>query len=633
MPLRSVEAATRDDAIAAAREQFGPSARVVGVRRVRSGGVLGFFATERYVAEVAPDVADRPAVPAVDLGRRATDDAPGGLLLTAGLGGPGRVPARPRPPRNGAAAWAAEAVRVDRAVGPGRGVRVRPSPPPRGPPLRRGRPRPASPRPPGKRTGGRRAGQRARRRSWPPGQAEPDPDHAAAPASRSCGAARVARPRRARRDERAGAPSRRPDAPSPVHRRARADGGRGPRRPAGGRGSRRPGAAAPAPPRSLGRSGPRELQSHRCRRLRRARRRKRWEIRSSRRSIEHDADGGGAHLGGRARGRRAAGLLARGGDRRGAALRPGPGPLRRGARRDPAQGARRGVAADGADRARRRACRRVVLEAVRSTLAARRSSVRGRRPRHGPESPSPSVAIAAGAAVAEVVAVEPVVEEHRRCRVRAGVETPCTRLRSTRPPRRAACRRAAPPVRVERLHPTPRPRGAVCRHPMFEVPVFETRPVDAGRHLRRSRREPAPRGSRSAAVDVGPAVDVGDALGEPAARSACATPIWAEVAASDARPRRSTPSLFEEPAEARCPARPPRPSSRARRASDDGRRGARRGVRRRGGRGVAAEELRVAETVVEESVVEESVVEEPVESRRRGARRRSWPAPPATRRR
>ena len=54
MPLRSVEAASRDDAIAAAREQFGPQARVVGVRRVRSGGVLGFFATERYVAEVAP---------------------------------------------------------------------------------------------------------------------------------------------------------------------------------------------------------------------------------------------------------------------------------------------------------------------------------------------------------------------------------------------------------------------------------------------------------------------------------------------------------------------------------------------------------------------------------------------------
>ncbi|MCU1614149.1 MAG: uncharacterized protein JWO98_1689, partial [Frankiales bacterium] len=61
MPLRSVEAATRDDAIAAAREQFGPTARVVGVRRVRSGGVLGFFATERYVAEVDPDHPARAA--------------------------------------------------------------------------------------------------------------------------------------------------------------------------------------------------------------------------------------------------------------------------------------------------------------------------------------------------------------------------------------------------------------------------------------------------------------------------------------------------------------------------------------------------------------------------------------------
>jgi len=64
VPLRSVEAATRDDAIAAAREQFGATARVVGVRRVRSGGVLGFFATERYVAEVDPDTPARPKRPA-----------------------------------------------------------------------------------------------------------------------------------------------------------------------------------------------------------------------------------------------------------------------------------------------------------------------------------------------------------------------------------------------------------------------------------------------------------------------------------------------------------------------------------------------------------------------------------------
>ncbi|HET7573623.1 MAG TPA: hypothetical protein VFJ99_00765, partial [Solirubrobacterales bacterium] len=88
MPLRSVEAATREDAIAAAREQFGASARVVGVRRVRSGGVLGFFATERYVAEVDPEQSNRPPVPA-----------------------PSRSPARGgAPSRNGAAAYAAEAL-------------------------------------------------------------------------------------------------------------------------------------------------------------------------------------------------------------------------------------------------------------------------------------------------------------------------------------------------------------------------------------------------------------------------------------------------------------------------------------------------------------------------------------------
>ena len=52
MPSQSVEAATRDEAIAAAREQFGPAARVVGVRRIRSGGMFGFFSSERYIAEV-----------------------------------------------------------------------------------------------------------------------------------------------------------------------------------------------------------------------------------------------------------------------------------------------------------------------------------------------------------------------------------------------------------------------------------------------------------------------------------------------------------------------------------------------------------------------------------------------------
>ncbi|KQS68403.1 hypothetical protein [Modestobacter sp. Leaf380] len=55
MPSRSPEppsGATRDEAIAAAREEFGPDVRIRGVRRIRSGGVAGFFSSERYVADV-----------------------------------------------------------------------------------------------------------------------------------------------------------------------------------------------------------------------------------------------------------------------------------------------------------------------------------------------------------------------------------------------------------------------------------------------------------------------------------------------------------------------------------------------------------------------------------------------------
>ncbi|MBB3083171.1 hypothetical protein [Geodermatophilus sabuli] len=52
MPLPSVEAASREAAIAAAREKYGASVRIVGIRRVRTGGVMGFFTTERYVVEV-----------------------------------------------------------------------------------------------------------------------------------------------------------------------------------------------------------------------------------------------------------------------------------------------------------------------------------------------------------------------------------------------------------------------------------------------------------------------------------------------------------------------------------------------------------------------------------------------------
>ncbi|MGK5172003.1 hypothetical protein [Geodermatophilus sp. CPCC 205761] len=59
--MPSVEAASREAAIAAAREKYGSSVRIVGIRRVRSGGVMGFFTTERFVAEVE-EVAPAPAV-------------------------------------------------------------------------------------------------------------------------------------------------------------------------------------------------------------------------------------------------------------------------------------------------------------------------------------------------------------------------------------------------------------------------------------------------------------------------------------------------------------------------------------------------------------------------------------------
>ncbi|WP_448642555.1 hypothetical protein [Geodermatophilus sp. URMC 63] len=61
MPLPSVEAPTPEAAVAAARERYGHAVRITGIRRIRSGGVLGFFATERYVAEVE-DVEPAPAV-------------------------------------------------------------------------------------------------------------------------------------------------------------------------------------------------------------------------------------------------------------------------------------------------------------------------------------------------------------------------------------------------------------------------------------------------------------------------------------------------------------------------------------------------------------------------------------------
>ena len=118
MPLRSVEAATRDDAIAAAREQFGPTARVVGVRRVRSGGVLGFFATERYVAEVA-DPAGRPVAPEAPVAswtlETAFDETSSGYSSPLASAAPARARAA-APARNGAAAWAAESARSSKEL-------------------------------------------------------------------------------------------------------------------------------------------------------------------------------------------------------------------------------------------------------------------------------------------------------------------------------------------------------------------------------------------------------------------------------------------------------------------------------------------------------------------------------------
>ncbi|SSC22685.1 Hypothetical protein KLENKIAIHU_1274, partial [Klenkia terrae] len=55
VPSHSPEAPsgnTRDEAIAAARAEYGPGVRIRGVRRIRSGGVAGFFSQERYVADV-----------------------------------------------------------------------------------------------------------------------------------------------------------------------------------------------------------------------------------------------------------------------------------------------------------------------------------------------------------------------------------------------------------------------------------------------------------------------------------------------------------------------------------------------------------------------------------------------------
>ncbi|MCZ2817805.1 hypothetical protein [Modestobacter sp. VKM Ac-2984] len=86
MPSRSVEAATREEAVAAARAEFGASARVVGVRRIRSGGMFGFFTNERFIAEVEVPTAGATAGPSTGSSTVLKD--PAGPARPAAAAGP-----------------------------------------------------------------------------------------------------------------------------------------------------------------------------------------------------------------------------------------------------------------------------------------------------------------------------------------------------------------------------------------------------------------------------------------------------------------------------------------------------------------------------------------------------------------
>jgi hypothetical protein len=93
VPSQSVEAATREEAIEAAREEYGPSVKIVGVRRIRSGGVLGFFAAERYVAEVDPSARKTPTGAG---SARRTEPADSRAHSRAGSGASARPASRAR---------------------------------------------------------------------------------------------------------------------------------------------------------------------------------------------------------------------------------------------------------------------------------------------------------------------------------------------------------------------------------------------------------------------------------------------------------------------------------------------------------------------------------------------------------
>lgn len=80
MPTRLLlEGADLSELMVHVRAEFGPTARIVRAERVRTGGVAGFFARERY--ELTIDVPDTPARPAQSLLQRrgiAAVSAPGG---------------------------------------------------------------------------------------------------------------------------------------------------------------------------------------------------------------------------------------------------------------------------------------------------------------------------------------------------------------------------------------------------------------------------------------------------------------------------------------------------------------------------------------------------------------------------
>ncbi|NHT18144.1 hypothetical protein [Cellulomonas sp. IC4_254] len=88
MPTRLLlEGADLAELMVHVRAEFGPTARIVRAERVRTGGLAGFFARERY--ELTIDVPDAPAAPATGLLRRRGVPLP----APAAAGGAGGIDA------------------------------------------------------------------------------------------------------------------------------------------------------------------------------------------------------------------------------------------------------------------------------------------------------------------------------------------------------------------------------------------------------------------------------------------------------------------------------------------------------------------------------------------------------------